>query len=124
MADKKEGAEFCQRKLLLTTRIQIPLATRIQLHSQLSLHFLGNTVKPVALSKAPGLTYISEERQKNIGNTRVYVVVMIILLVTVAERSKACTIFARSDDVIVGSNSATGMNVWCLCVRFSVFVNR
>jgi hypothetical protein len=31
--------------------------------------------------------------------------------VTVAERSKACTVFARSEAVIVGSNSTQGMDV-------------
>jgi hypothetical protein len=39
--------------------------------------------------------------------------------VTVAERSKACTVFARSEAGIVGSNSTQGMDV---CVRFYVFV--
>jgi hypothetical protein len=36
--------------------------------------------------------------------------------VTVAERSKACIVFARSEPGIVVSNPAQGMNVWCLCV--------
>jgi hypothetical protein len=36
--------------------------------------------------------------------------------ITVAERSKACTVFARSDARIVGSNPTQGMDVWCLCV--------
>jgi hypothetical protein len=40
--------------------------------------------------------------------------------VTVAEQSKAGTIFARSGAGIVGSNSIQGMEVWC--VRLSVFV--
>jgi hypothetical protein len=31
--------------------------------------------------------------------------------VTVAERSKACTVFARSETGIVGSNSTQGMDV-------------
>jgi hypothetical protein len=31
--------------------------------------------------------------------------------VTVAERSKACTVFARSEAAIVGSNSTQGMDV-------------
>jgi hypothetical protein len=31
--------------------------------------------------------------------------------VTVAEQSKACTVFARSEPVIVGSNSTQGMDV-------------
>jgi hypothetical protein len=44
----------------------------------------------------------------------------------VAERSRACTVFARSEAGIVGSNLTQGMDVWCLCVyvRFSVFVYR
>jgi hypothetical protein len=36
--------------------------------------------------------------------------------VTVAERSKACTVFARSEDGIVGSNPTQDMDVWCVCV--------
>jgi hypothetical protein len=38
------------------------------------------------------------------------------LPVTVAERSKACTVFARSEAVIVGSNLTQGMHVWCVYV--------
>jgi hypothetical protein len=34
--------------------------------------------------------------------------------VTVAERSKACTVFARSEAGIVGSNPREGMDVWCV----------
>jgi hypothetical protein len=34
------------------------------------------------------------------------------LPVTVAERSKACTVFARSEAGIVGSNPTQGMDVW------------
>jgi hypothetical protein len=48
-----------------------------------------------------------------------------IMPITVAERSKACTLFARSDAGIVGSNSTQGMDVWyvyvfilCLCCVF------
>jgi hypothetical protein len=48
--------------------------------------------------------------------------------VTVAERLKACAVFACSEAGIVGSNSTQAMDVWCLCVcvcvRFSVFVYR
>jgi hypothetical protein len=46
--------------------------------------------------------------------------------VTVAERSKAYTVFARTEAGIVCSNPTQGMDVWCLymCVRFSVFVYR
>jgi hypothetical protein len=36
--------------------------------------------------------------------------------VTVAERSKASTVFARSEAGIVGSNSTQGMDVWCMCL--------
>jgi hypothetical protein len=42
--------------------------------------------------------------------------------VTVADRSKACTVFARSEAGIVGSNSAQGMDVWCLFVCVCVCV--
>jgi hypothetical protein len=46
--------------------------------------------------------------------------------VTVAERCKACTVFARSQVGIMGSNPTQVMDHWCLCmyVRFSVFVYR
>jgi hypothetical protein len=45
--------------------------------------------------------------------------------VTVAERSKAYTVFARSEAGIVGSNSTQGMDVWylvfvCVCV-YAIF---
>jgi hypothetical protein len=36
--------------------------------------------------------------------------------VTVAERSKGSTVFARSEAGIVGSNPTQGMDVWCLCM--------
>jgi hypothetical protein len=46
--------------------------------------------------------------------------------VTVAERSKSCTVFARSETGIVGSNPTQGMGVWCvyvfiLCLCYPVF---
>jgi hypothetical protein len=46
------------------------------------------------------------------------------LPVTVAERSKACTVFGRSEAGIVGSNSTQCMDVWCVCVGafFCVYV--
>jgi hypothetical protein len=34
--------------------------------------------------------------------------------VTVAPRSKAWTVLARSDAGIVGSNPTQGMNIWCV----------
>jgi hypothetical protein len=42
--------------------------------------------------------------------------------VTVAERSKPCTVFARSEAVIVGSNPTQGMDVWCVWAFFCVCV--
>jgi hypothetical protein len=36
--------------------------------------------------------------------------------VTVAERSKAWTVFTRSEAGIVGSNLTQGMDVWCVYV--------
>jgi hypothetical protein len=43
--------------------------------------------------------------------------------VTVAERSKACTVFARSEPGIVGSNHTQGMDVnVCVCAFFCVYV--
>jgi hypothetical protein len=49
------------------------------------------------------------------------------LPVTVVERSKACTVFTRSEAGTMGSNPTQGMDVWCVwClgvyVRFSVFM--
>jgi hypothetical protein len=46
--------------------------------------------------------------------------------VTVAQRSKACTVFARSEAGIVGSNPTQDMDVWyvyvllCVCVALCV----
>jgi hypothetical protein len=42
--------------------------------------------------------------------------------VTVAERSKAWTVFARSEAGIVGSNPTQDMDVWCVCAFFCVYV--
>jgi hypothetical protein len=55
-----------------------------------------------------------------------YISVIIHVPVTVSERSKACTVFARLEAGIMGSNPTQGMEVWCLCmyVRLSVFVYR
>jgi hypothetical protein len=36
--------------------------------------------------------------------------------VTVAEGSKTCNVFARSEAGIVGSNPTQGMDVWCVYV--------
>jgi hypothetical protein len=46
--------------------------------------------------------------------------------ITVAEPSKACTVFVGSEAGTVGSNPTQSMGVWRLCVyvRFSVFVYR
>jgi hypothetical protein len=41
--------------------------------------------------------------------------------ITVAVRSKAYTVFARSEPGIVGSNPTQGMDVWCLCVCLFVY---
>jgi hypothetical protein len=42
-------------------------------------------------------------------------------IMTVAELSKACTVFACSEDGIVGSNPTQGMDV-CVCVYVCVFL--
>jgi hypothetical protein len=44
------------------------------------------------------------------------IILYINMPVTVAERSKACTVFARSEAGIVGSNPAQGMDVWYVYV--------
>jgi hypothetical protein len=36
------------------------------------------------------------------------------MLVTVAERSKACTVFVHSEAEIVCSNPTQGTDVWCV----------
>jgi hypothetical protein len=55
-----------------------------------------------------------------------FINVNILSPVTVAVRSKACTVFARSEAGIVSSNPTQDMEVCYLCVyvRFSVFVYR
>jgi hypothetical protein len=40
----------------------------------------------------------------------------VTLPITVAARSKAWTVFARSDAGMVGSNPTQGMDVWCVYV--------
>jgi hypothetical protein len=40
-----------------------------------------------------------------------------IFPVTVAERSKACTVFAGSEAGIVSSNPTQVMDEWCVCMR-------
>jgi hypothetical protein len=50
--------------------------------------------------------------------------VIIDLPVTVAERSKACTVFARSEAAIVGSSHSGHGCLVFVYVRFSVFVYR
>jgi hypothetical protein len=47
---------------------------------------------------------------------------MMTMLLTAAEQSKAYTVFARLEAGIVGSNPTQGVDVWCVCVRFSVFI--
>jgi hypothetical protein len=42
--------------------------------------------------------------------------------VTVAGRSKARNVFARSEAEIVGSNPIQGMDVWCVCAFFCACV--
>jgi hypothetical protein len=39
-----------------------------------------------------------------------------VATVTVDERSRACTVLARSDAVIVGLIPNSGMDIWCVCV--------
>jgi hypothetical protein len=43
-------------------------------------------------------------------------VVFLLTPVTVAERSVACTVFARLEAGIVGSSPTQGMAVWCVYV--------
>jgi hypothetical protein len=63
---------------------------------------------------------------ENMVNLRIFMVtVMNIQPVTVTERSKACTVFARLEAGILDSNPTQGMDVWyvyvfILCVRCTV----
>jgi hypothetical protein len=41
-----------------------------------------------------------------------------IMPVTVAERPEACTVFARSEATIVGSNPTQGMDIWYVFILF------
>jgi hypothetical protein len=41
--------------------------------------------------------------------------------ITVAARSKAWTVIARSNTGIVGLNPTSGMDVWCVCVCVCVY---
>jgi hypothetical protein len=63
-----------------------------------------------------------------VAYTRLYTNYILKVAVTAAARSKTCTVFARSETGIVGSNPTQGMDVWCVCVcvcvRFSVFMYR
>jgi hypothetical protein len=45
----------------------------------------------------------------------------LLLLVTVPERSEACTVFARSEVRIVSSNPTQGMEVLCVCLCCPVY---
>jgi hypothetical protein len=55
-----------------------------------------------------------EEWVKNFE--RKYCRLMVLWPVTVAERSEACNVFARSEAGIVGSNPTQGMNAWYVYV--------
>jgi hypothetical protein len=55
---------------------------------------------------------------------RAYFGLFIFLLpVTVVERSDACTVFARSEAGIVGSNRTQGMDVWYVYCLFCVVLS-
>jgi hypothetical protein len=62
--------------------------------------------------------YIPEFSLTKSENSRL---VYLNMPVTVAERSKSCTIFASSEAGIVGSNPTQGMDVCCLCVCVRAF---
>jgi hypothetical protein len=46
----------------------------------------------------------------------------LLVPVAVAERSEACTVFARSEAGIVDSNTTQGIDVWCVNAFFCVCV--
>jgi hypothetical protein len=49
-------------------------------------------------------------------NQEQFTLIYIYAPVTIPARSKACTVFARSEAGIVGSNPIQGMDVGCLCL--------
>jgi hypothetical protein len=58
-----------------------------------------------------GVYTLKWSRQNYLNNWRYFKCIIYIAPVTVAERSKECTVFARSETVIVGSNNTQGMDV-------------
>jgi hypothetical protein len=69
-----------------------------------------------------------ENYNKYINNDEIHkthnLYLRLILLgpVTVAERSEECAVFARSEAEIAGSNPTQGMDVWCVCAFFCICV--
>jgi hypothetical protein len=71
-------------------------------------------------------TYIIFHSSQNINVSSEINVCAYLMPVTVAELSKACTVFARSEAGIVGSNPTQSMDIWymyvfILCLCFPVF---
>jgi hypothetical protein len=57
------------------------------------------------------LRFLSSRTASLIASSMFFIVVFIFSLVTVAERSRACIVFARSEAGTVGSNPTQGMDV-------------
>jgi hypothetical protein len=78
----------------------------------------------------PGWIVVNRSMKKQLQLTYSrHVCMSRVLPVTVAARSRAWTVFARSDARIVGLNPTQGMNVWCayafiLCLCCPVFRQR
>jgi hypothetical protein len=78
-----------------------------------------------SLQQPPSKTFFDYSNESNILKTSYATTFLLDVLhsrpVTIAERPKAWTVFARSDAVIVGSNSTSGMDVWCVCACVRLF---
>jgi hypothetical protein len=55
-------------------------------------------------------------------NNVIHVLYSLTWPVTITERSKACTVFTRSEAGILGSNPTRGMDIWCVCAFLCVCV--
>jgi hypothetical protein len=54
---------------------------------------------------------MGEWRYSSVARKKIYIFIHTTRPITVAELSKACTVFARSEAAIMGSNPTEGMDV-------------
>jgi hypothetical protein len=62
------------------------------------------------------LLIATNSKQRLIERQIIKTYILFLAPVTVAERSRACTVFARLEAGTMGSNPIQGMDVWCLCM--------